>query len=103
MAKLVRDRIPEIIEKSGRKPVTHVADDNEYWDKLKLKLQEEVDEVLEDGTDDEVKEELADVLEVINAICKFKKVDKEELELLRVKKVEERGGFEDKIILDGVE
>ena len=103
MAKLVRDRIPEIIEKAGKKPVTHIADDHEYWDKLKLKLQEEVDEVLEDGTEDEVKEELADVLEVINAICEFKKVDKKELESLRAKKAEDRGGFSQKIILDKVE
>ena len=103
MAKLVRDRIPEIIEQAGKKPVTHIADDNEYWDKLKLKLQEEVEEVLEDGTDDEVKEELADVLEVITAICEFKNVDKKDLESLRVKKAEERGGFSNKIILDKVE
>jgi len=103
MAKLVRDRIPEIIEKNGKKPVTHIANDNEYWDKLKLKLQEEVDEVLEDGTEDEVKEELADVLEVIKAICEFRKVNKKELESLREKKAKERGGFKDKIILDKVE
>ena len=103
MAKLVRDRIPEIIEKNGKKPVTHIADEIEYWDKLKLKLQEEVEEVLEDGTNDEVKEELADVLEVINAICEFKKVDKNELESLRIKKAKERGGFSNKIILEKVE
>jgi len=94
--KLVRDKIPEIIKNKGAVPITHIADDNEYWQKLKEKLQEEVDEFLKDGTE----EELADILEVIYAICDFKKIDKEKLELLRIKKAEERGGFKDKIILD---
>ncbi len=103
MPKLVRDKIPEIIEKAGKKPVTHIADDSEYWDKLKLKLQEEVDEVLEADSPEEVKEELADIIEVINAICDFKSIDITEVESLREKKAKERGGFKDKIILDDVE
>ena len=102
MPKLVRDKIPEIIEKASKKPITHIADESEYWDKLKLKLQEEVDEVLEADSPEEVKEELADILEVINAICDFKNIDKKDLESLRIKKAEERGGFKDKIILDDV-
>ena len=94
--KLVRDKIPEIIKNKGAVPITHIADDEEYWKKLKEKLQEEVDEFLEEGNE----EELADIFEVIYAICDFKKIDKEKLELLRIKKAEERGGFKDKIILD---
>ena len=58
--KLVRDKIPQIIKDNGVTPVIHVADDSEYWERLKAKLQEEVDEVLEDIN---VNEELADVLE----------------------------------------
>jgi len=94
--KLVRDKIPEIIKNNGAIPITHIADDEEYWQKLKEKLQEEVEEFLKD----ENEEELADILEVIYAICDFKNFDKEKLELLRKKKAEERGGFKDKIILD---
>jgi len=93
--KLVRDRIPEII-KQKEVPITHIADDKEYWQKLKEKLQEEVDEFIEDNNE----EELADILEVVYAICDFKKIDKEKLEILREKKAEERGRFKDKIILD---
>ena len=94
--KLVRDKIPEIIKHKGAVPITHIAEDEEYWQKLKEKLQEEVNEFLKDSNE----EELADILEVIYAICDFKNFDKGKLELLRKKKAEERGGFKDKIILD---
>lgn len=94
--KLVRDKIPEIIKQKGDVPITHIADDEEYRKKLKEKLKEEVDEFLKENS----KEELADILEVVCAICDFMNVDKEELESLRKKKAEERGGFKDRIILD---
>ena len=94
--KLVRDKIPDIIKNKGAIPITHIASNNEYWLKLKEKLQEEVDEFVKDSNE----EELADILEVIYAICDFKKIDKNRLELLRKKKAKERGGFKDKIILD---
>ena len=96
--KLVRDKIPKIIKNKGAVPITHIADDEEYWQKLKEKLQEEVDEFLKDGNE----EELADILEVIYAICDFKNFDKEKLELLRKKKAKEKGRFRDKIILDEI-
>ena len=56
--KLVRDKIPEIIKSEGTVPITHIASDEEYKQKLKAKFQEEVDEFLEDNN----KEELADIL-----------------------------------------
>ena len=94
--KLVRDKIPEIIKSKGAVPISHIANDEEYRQKLKEKLQEEVDEFVKGDNE----EELADILEVVYAICDHIKIDKEELELLRKKKADERGGFKDKIILD---
>ncbi|MBZ9577590.1 nucleoside triphosphate pyrophosphohydrolase [Patescibacteria group bacterium] len=94
--KLVRDKIPEIIKQKGDVPITHIAGDEEYWQKLKEKLQEEANEFLKESSE----EELADILEIIYAICDFKKIDKEKLESLRKKKAERRGGFKDRIILD---
>ncbi len=44
--KLVRDRIPEIIKKHGDAATTHVANSEEYWQKLREKLEEEVNEFL---------------------------------------------------------
>lgn len=94
--KLVRDKIPEIIAGKGGRAVTHVADDEEYWQKLKKKLQEEVDEFM----DAETAEELADVLEVIDAICEYKKFNKVELKKLQRNKASKRGKFKGHIILE---
>ncbi len=94
--KLVRDNIPEIIEKKGGTPIIHIAGDEEYWQKIKEKLQEEVDEFMEDVN----MEELADILEVIDAICEHKGFDKSELNAIKEKKAKERGGFKKRIILD---
>jgi len=94
--KLVRDKIISIIQKNGQTPIFHVADDSEYWEKLKEKLSEEVKEFLES----ESPEELADILEVVDAICKYKSISPEELVKMKNKKREERGGFDDKVILE---
>lgn len=94
--KLVRDKIPEKIKKNNEIPVTHIAGDKEYWRKLKEKLEEETEEFLDKNTD----EELADILEVVYAICDFKNIDKKDLEDIRRKKAEQRGGFKNKIILE---
>lgn len=94
--KLVRDMIPEIIRKKGGTPVTHIADEKEYWEKLKEKLIEE----LEEFKKDESPEEFADLLEVIEAIANYKKFDRGEVEKIREKKAGERGRFKERIILD---
>jgi predicted house-cleaning noncanonical NTP pyrophosphatase (MazG superfamily) len=94
--KLVRDKIPEIIKSEGRVPIAHVASKEEYWKGLKCKLKEEVGEFLKDGRE----EELLDILEIVYAICDFRKINKSKLESLRKKKAKERGGFRKRIILD---
>lgn len=94
--KLVRDRIPEIIRESGDKPVFHIADDAEYWQKLKQKLGEEVKEFDES----ESSEELADIFEVVEAICEYKKFDVEEIKKTQKHKKSARGAFKKRIILE---
>lgn len=96
--KLVRDNIPEVIigKKKGGVPVTHDADEKEYWAKLKEKLSEEVAEFQEA----ESIEEMADVLEVIDTIIKFRHFEKNQILEVQKKKRNERGGFSKRIILD---
>ncbi len=96
--KLVRDKIPEIIKSKGAVPITHIASDTEFEQKLKAKLQEEVDEFLTDSN----KEELADILEILDAFCKMYQFDKAEVEKIRGKKLEQNGSFTKKIILEEV-
>lgn len=94
--KLVRDKIPEHIKSNGGKPIIHIAGDKEYREKLKEKLLEEAKEFLKS----EMIEEMADIQEVIGAICAYKNFSKEMIEKTRKKKVKERGGFEKRIILE---
>ncbi|MEK7193404.1 MAG: nucleoside triphosphate pyrophosphohydrolase [Patescibacteria group bacterium] len=94
--KLIRDKIPEYIKKKGGVPVTHIANEAEYWEKLKEKLGEEIEEFKKD----ENAEELADILEVVDAIVDYKGFDRTEIEKIKEKKVEERGKFKERIILD---
>ncbi len=97
--KLVRDKIPKILKGKRLKIKKHIADDEEYWNKLKEKLKEEVDEFLTDSNE----EELIDILEVIEAIYKFKNIDKKELNKIKRNKIKERGKFKKRIILDEIE
>jgi len=94
--KLVRDKIPEILKQKGLFHKTHIANNTEYWFKLKDKLKEEVEEFLKDSNE----EELADILEVIDSICKFKNINKQKLEFLKKEKALKRGSFNNKIILE---
>jgi predicted house-cleaning noncanonical NTP pyrophosphatase (MazG superfamily) len=96
--KLIRDKIPQLRELEGKTIKSHIADDEEYWDKLKHKLKEEAAEFFQDETE----AELADILEVIEAICQYKTIDKNHLEELRLQKRTERGSFEGRIILDEI-
>ena len=97
--KLVRDKIPEIILKSSRKPITSVLDKDNYKKELDKKLQEELLEYLKD---DNV-EELADLVEVVYAILDFKNVTIQKFERIRNEKVSQRGAFKDRIFLERVE
>ena len=94
--KLVRDKIPEYIRSKSGVPTSHIADDKEYWQKLKEKMLEEIKEFSED----EVIEEMADIQEVIGAMCDYKNFSKKDIEAIRKKKAEERGAFEKRIILE---
>ncbi len=94
--KLVRDKIPEYIKSKGGTPITHIANDKEYWEKLKEKLQEEVSEFMKDSSIEEV----ADILEIVDVICEYKGFSREDLQKTKEKKAKDRGKFKDRIILE---
>ena len=88
--KAIRDKIPEIIQKDGHSCSVKTLTDEEFLVQLEKKLSEEVTEYQNDKNP----EELADILEVIYRIAQLKGVSKDELEKIRIKKSEERGGFD---------
>ena len=96
--KLVRDKIPEIIENSGKCAVIRTLSRDEYLEMLDRKLTEELNEYLSDKS----MEEIADLLEVIHAVVKARGSSMEEVEKIRLQKKEKRGGFEKKIFLECV-
>ena len=97
--KLVRDRIPEILAQSDLCAFFRSLSPSEYMKFLEKKLDEEVEEFHESKD----VEELADILEVLIAITNEKGYSVDTLWAERLKKRTERGGFERKILLIGIE
>ena len=97
-SKLVRDRIPKIIEAGGKTCVTEILSDERYLEMLDMKMNEELAEYQESKS----LEELADLLEVMRAVVNARGWTLEELERVRADKAAKRGGFEKKILLKEV-
>lgn len=97
--KLIRDNIPAIIAQSGKTAQIRVLPDAEYALALEQKLTEEVDEYLES------KEpvELADILEVVEALAASHGVSFEELLTVKAEKQRSNGTFRKKLFLESVE
>jgi predicted house-cleaning noncanonical NTP pyrophosphatase (MazG superfamily) len=93
--KLVRDKIPEHLDSLNIPYEKRIASEEEYKEELIKKLQEEFEEFLADKN----VEEFADIIEVINAMKKLPEFAN--VEEVRLKKLEEKGGFENKIIIKG--
>lgn len=96
--KLVRDRIPEIIESSGKTCSTEILSPEDYLRMIDAKLDEELAEYHKDQNI----EELADLLEVIHAAAIARGYTLEDLEQIRTEKAAKRGGFEKRILLKEV-
>ena len=93
--KLVRDRITEIIQDSGKHCTCSILSNEEYLTLLDEKLNEELAEYQESKS----MEELADLLEVIRAVATARGSSIEEVEAIRKNKVAKRGGVEKKLML----
>lgn len=97
--KLVRDRIPEIIENDHKTCVTRTLNDEEYLKCLKSKLLEECHEVI-DAEGEDIKKEIADVLEALENTLH---IDHQEVLSIKQKKAHSNGAFDKKIYLEYVE
>jgi len=93
--KLVRDNIPELLDSKGISYEKRIASIEEYKEELIKKLDEEINEFMESKSI----EELADIIEVIEALKKLTEFS--DVEEIRIKKLNEKGGFKKKIILKG--
>jgi predicted house-cleaning noncanonical NTP pyrophosphatase (MazG superfamily) len=93
--KLVRDNIPSLC----KNPVTKILDDADYAAALKQKLNEEVGEYLQDNTI----EELADIIEVIEALAETQGSSLKEVMDLKQRKQSKNGAFRDRVYLISVD
>lgn len=91
--KLWRDKAPDLMRATGS--VIHITqlDDAQYEKQLKIKLQEEAEEVCVAHDKKELIEELADVLEVIDALCVLRGISLEDVRSIQKEKRDKRGGF----------
>lgn len=97
--KLVRDYIPDIIEKAGKKYQIRQLSEEEYIDALREKLREETNELMNAWSRQEVIEEAADLLEVLHALATANETSMDAIEEMRQKKAEERGAFQQRVFL----
>ena len=93
--KAIRDKIPDIIRESGYDCVVKVISDEEFLCEMEKKLKEEVKEYFESRSIIE----LADVIEVVYRIAELRGKDVDELERIRIDKLEKRGGFSKNLFL----
>jgi predicted house-cleaning noncanonical NTP pyrophosphatase (MazG superfamily) len=94
--KLVRDNILEIIRSSGKVcEYRQASGDKEYEDYLRRKLTEEINEFF--ASPDE--REMADILEVLDAVMELYSIDRYVVETEQKMKREFNGAFEKRTIL----
>ena len=97
--KLVRDKIPDIIEADGKTAKTRILNNADYLQELINKLYEEFEEFKADNS----VEELADIEEVLLAIAEALDIKPGELAHKMAEKAVKRGAFKKRIFLESVE
>nr|WP_240377964.1 nucleoside triphosphate pyrophosphohydrolase [Bacillus piscicola] len=100
--KLVRDKIPEVIERAGKSCTTTTLTEAAFTSALREKLQEEVAEYLQAEQDAEALEELADITELLHFLAEAHGGSMERVEAIRKDKQEQRGSFHKRLFLQEV-
>ena len=98
--KLVRDFIPRIILAEGKQCFWNTIENQEdYRRQLRMKLLEETKELINAKSHKNIREELADIYELILTIGKEYDISLDKINLERINKKIEKGGFENGIFL----
>jgi predicted house-cleaning noncanonical NTP pyrophosphatase (MazG superfamily) len=99
--KLVRDEHPRLAaERTGKESKTRTLDDNkEFQQYLLKKIDEEVDEMSHARNKDELVEETADIMEIIDTILMINDLDMEMIRKFQKIKADKRGGFKKRILM----
>lgn len=92
--KLGRDKSEERINKRGIKVNSKIVHGDDLIEALRKKVIEEAYEVAEAKNEEELIEELGDILEVIDAICKANNISHEQVQEKKRSKKELLGGFD---------
>ena len=100
--KLVRDHILDIIRSRDGEPIVRVLNDQEYWEYLLKKDMEELEEVKKAESLAEIKEELADKLELIRAMAEYNGFRLEDIIEEADRKKQRNGGFQKRLLLEKV-
>ncbi|MDX2244940.1 MAG: nucleoside triphosphate pyrophosphohydrolase [Leptolyngbyaceae cyanobacterium bins.302] len=89
--KLIRDRIPEIIQSAGQEYSVEVMAETEFQQALRKKLIEEAQEAAADS--ENLVQELADLYEVIDTLMATQQISREAVLIEQERRHSERGGF----------
>lgn len=100
--KLVRDRIPEIVQSHGAHPVTRVLDKDSYRQALLVKLLEEAHEACA-ARPAELPGELADVLDVVRALAAVHGLTWDQLLDIAAAKRIANGAFRQRLFLEYID
>lgn len=95
--KLIRDKLPQIMRASGIQVFERVMEKDEYLKRLKDKLLEEAKEVIASGSEKEMREELADLLEVMLSLAKAYGMELADIQQAAEQKRADKGGFDNRI------
>ena len=97
--KLVRDKIPRIIEEAGHDCAVRQVYGDELSGYAKKKLQEEVQEFVENPSS----EEAADIMEVLSFICDRMGISHHAIRAQKLAKNARNGTFDQGLVLEWVE
>ena len=102
--KLVRDKSIKTLEDQGA--IVHLKNlkkDKDFLEAVSQKIVEELNEVFESETKEELISELADLEDILDIFKKLIKVAPEEIAAAKKEKNKERGGFEKRIYVQYAE